>query len=769
MRRGAAALVLVMSAVVPSGRAQTSSIVLTGHVIASDTGDPLRNARVVVGAVRDLPALLTDIDGRFSITVGADACCAITVTKPGYAKTTVKAPAQREPLTVRLSRGSAISGSVIDENGDPVIRASVIVETLPEDGKRGAVIAAPRTDDLGEYRAGSLPAGQVIVSMFASPAAIRMLPDGGIMTSGRGDPQSRVYFPGVSNVAQAATFSLRPGDEKTGINFTVTAAAIRSGQAEVRRDEREVPSRTSMVIGGHIFRPGGRPVIAAIVRLMPSGSTMAPPKLAFTDGDGAYRFVLPGQAAGTYRVAATSDGYVSVEYGQQRTLDAGEEISVAPGEERARIDITLARPGAFAGRLFDEYGDPVEGVAVRASQVRWVDGRRRLVELAPFTRPTDDLGRFRIFGLEPGEYVVSAGVGQILTGQPSADLPGYGTTYYPGTPNPAEAQRVVVGRSQDVSGIDFPIARVKTSRVAGRAVDSTGEPITGGIALVPSRRSGAVVATQLGAKIERDGQFEFPNVTPGEYVLQSSRHRSSGWNEGESSSQFVTVNGVDVADLVVRTTVGSTLSGRVVLSGGGTIAPGQIELLAMPADTDLSPLIGGGPARATPDEDLKFQMAGLSGPRRLRVTRVPPGWGLQAILANGSDVTDTPLPFGKPGQSLTDVEVVLSQRVTIVSGRATTRGRGIAASILVFAADRQLWYPQSRFFKRTTSAADGTFTIEGLAAGEFLAAAVDTLPGVRNGDDWQDPEYLDTLVVRARPLTLSDGGRASLTLDVLPR
>jgi hypothetical protein len=509
--------------------------------------------------------------------------------------------------------------------------------------------------------------------------------------------------------------------------------------------------------------------MGAAVRLLPSASTQAPPKLAFTDAEGTYQFVLPKEAAGTYRLSASGQGYLGTVYGQRRASDPGEEITVAAGDTRDRLVMTLSRPGRIAGRLFDENGDPVEGVALRASQVRWVDGRRRLVELSPFTRPTDDLGRYRIFGLQPGEYVVSAAVGQIELGVPLVDLPGYGTTYFPGTPNPSEAQRVVVGRSEEVMSVDFPIARVKTARVAGRAVDSAGEPITGGIALTPSRRSGAVVATQMGAKIAPDGRFEFPSVAPGEYVLQSSRHRSGGWNEGESSSQFVTVAGADVTDLVVRTSVGSAVSGRVVLDGSGTFRPGQIEVLAVPADSDLAPQIGGGPARCTPDEDLAIQLAGLVGPRRLMVTRVPPGWTLQAILLNGVDVTDTPLPFGQADQSLTDVEVVLSQRVTSVTGRVISSGRPTVASILFFAADRTAWYPQSRFFRRAVSAADGTFNVTGLPPGQYMVAAVIALPGDGRGNDWQDPDYLDTLMVRARGVALSEGAHATLPLTVLAR
>jgi hypothetical protein len=69
---------------------------------------------------------------------------------------------------------------------------------------------------------------------------------------------------------------------------------------------------------------------------------------------------------------------------------------------------------------------------------------------------------------------------------------------------------------------------------------------------MPSRRSGGSGDRTDGRPDRADGWFEFPNVSPGDYVLQASRHRSAAWNEGESSTQFVTVNGVDVRDLVVR-------------------------------------------------------------------------------------------------------------------------------------------------------------------------------------------------------------------------
>jgi protocatechuate 3,4-dioxygenase beta subunit len=771
MRRYAAAFVLLLCALAPLGRAQPGGVI-AGRVVAADTGDPLRNALVTVTTPRDLPPVLTDANGLFSIAAPSEGGT-VSVAKAGYAKTTVTLQAPAEAVVLKLFRGAVLSGAVMDDKGDPVIGVSVIVEAVPVKGQSAAVLAAPLTDDLGEYRASGLEAGQVTVSIFASPTSIRMISGSRgvtIQVGGPGDPAQRVYFPGVLNVGQAATLSLQPGDDKTGVDFTVGTVALLFNRGAVVREERQEPERSAAVISGRVLRPGGRPLAGAIVRLIPALSTLAPPKLAFTDGQGAYRFVIPEAAAGSYRVAANGPGYLGTEYGQRRASDPGEEITVAAGDTRDRVDLTLQRPGTIAGRLFDENGEPVEGVAVQAAQVRYVDGRRRLVESAPRTRPTDDQGRYRIFGLQPGEYFVSAAVGQVETFQPLAELPGYGTTYFPGTPNPAEAQRVTVGRSQDVAGIDFAIARVKTARLSGRAIDSKGDPITGGIALMASRRSGTVATRQMGARIEPDGRFEFPNLAPGEYVLQASRHRSSGWNEGESFSQFVTITGVDVSDVQIRTSTGSTVSGHVTLEGGGTFSPGQIQLSAAPVDPDLSPMIGGGAARAVPDEDLEFQFAGLSGPRRLTVNRVPPGWTLQAILLNGIDVTDTPLPFGKADQSLSDVDVVLSHHVTRLTGQVNARGRPSAgSSILLFSADRQAWYPQSRFFKRAISASDGAFSVEGLPPGEYLAAALDAVPGGRDGDDWQDPDYLETLMARARRITLSEGAHLSLTLTVQAR
>jgi hypothetical protein len=150
--------------------------------------------------------------------------------------------------------------------------------------------------------------------------------------------------------------------------------------------------------------------------------------------------------------------------------------------------------------------------------------------------------------------------------------------------------------------------------------------------------------------------------------------------------------------------------------------------------------------------------------------RTPPEWALKEIRVNGIDATDRPLPFGRRDQSLTDVEVVLTDRINTITGAvADDRGQLTpGASVIIFSADRGLWYPASRFLRIAAAGAGGAFTLAGLPYGSYYAAAVEKPPN--DGDDaWQDPEHLRSLVTRASSVTLGDGQTVALTLRLAPR
>ncbi len=143
---------------------------------------------------------------------------------------------------------------------------------------------------------------------------------------------------------------------------------------------------------------------------------------------------------------------------------------------------------------------------------------------------------------------------------------------------------------------------------------------------------------------------------------------------------------------------------------------------------------------------------------------------LKEVRVNGVDATDRPLPFGRPNQSLTGVEVVLTDRVSELAGTVTD-DRGAPARdarVVAFSSDRGRWYPGSRFHRATASDADGAFTIAGLPFGNYYVAALSQLPP--GGDDgWQDPQVLETLARTASSVTVRDGEKQVVTLRVSGR
>ena len=76
-----------------------------------------------------------------------------------------------DPLEVRLPRGAAIVGRVFDPVGLPAVAADVRVRRVLAAADRGGIPinVAIDTDDLGEFRVGSLPAGDYAIYIEPQP------------------------------------------------------------------------------------------------------------------------------------------------------------------------------------------------------------------------------------------------------------------------------------------------------------------------------------------------------------------------------------------------------------------------------------------------------------------------------------------------------------------------------------------------------------------------------------------------------------------------
>jgi carboxypeptidase family protein len=512
------------------------------------------------------------------------------------------------------------------------------------------------------------------------------------------------------------------------------------------------PAENSAVVKGRVVGPDGRPL--GQVQLTLQGSQARDPRHETTNADG--RYEAGGLTADSYTVIASKTGYATTEFGQRRVSYPGTKVRVRDGETAERIDFVLPRATAIAARVSDENGDSVQGASVSLLQLQFANGRRTLVD-AGQRRLTNDLGRVRLFGVQPGRYAIVA--------RPATSglfrLPGYAPTYYPGSLSVGDAQLVTVAPGGADASIELRLVPGRVTKVSGIALDSNEQAYTGRLLLSPSERSGGV-GTTLQASPRPDGSFEFINVPPGDYLLQTGF-------PGAFASQFVSVADTDVAGLALRTAIGSAVRGRITLEGAqSSIKVNEVKVYFVLTDLDSGP--SPGTYRAKIDEEGNFEYVGLFGPMLLRPF-AGSRWLVKSIRADGLDITDTPMPFGRQDQSLTDVEVIMTNRGAAVTGSvADARGQPVSAcTVIVFAADRDRWQRASRFIKASRCEADGAFEVRGLPGAEYFAAAVDRLDGSEASGEWEDSAILEALAPHAVRLALTEGQAASASLRLITR
>ena len=128
-----------------------------------------------------------------------------------------------------------------------------------------------------------------------------------------------------------------------------------------------------------------------------------------------------------------------------------------------------------------------------------MQGIRRLTSVR--SAQTNDIGQFRIYGLQPGSYYVAAtaraaGGSPIQFADPSTQAVrggrGLAPTFFPGTVSAEGAQRIEVAAGTELPGVDFSLLAVRLARISGVVVDSRGKPANDhAVLLQPARSDGA--------------------------------------------------------------------------------------------------------------------------------------------------------------------------------------------------------------------------------------------------------------------------------------
>ncbi|HVG37893.1 MAG TPA: carboxypeptidase-like regulatory domain-containing protein, partial [Pyrinomonadaceae bacterium] len=355
------------------------------------------------------------------------------------------------------------------------------------------------------------------------------------------------------------------------LTFILLAASARV----VAQDDAE---RRDDAITGQVMDGGGQPIDRAMVYARRLGSMSgATARSAMTDASG--QFKISKLPPGVYSLWCSSPGYVN-NFSNQAGRP-GKPNYYHPGDAAT---LTLIKGGVISGRATDADGDPIVNASVRLLRVRDVEGRpaNNTGGYNAWMFATDDRGMYRIYGVEPGVYVVSVGgSGQEIYGRNSLydeDAP----TFHPSATRDA-ATEVLVREGQEANGIDI---RHRGER--GRAVRGV---ITGAIsggsdweAVTVTLKNAANGTDETFTYVntapgERSLRFELVGVPDGEYEIIAAR---GGWRAPDVVSSppiKVSIKGADVTGLTLNLVPLASIGGRVIFE----------PLPSRPTKTDATP------------------------------------------------------------------------------------------------------------------------------------------------------------------------------------
>lgn len=590
--------------------------------------------------------------------------------------------------------------------------------------------------------------------------------------------------------------------------ITLAGAAVAAWQAGAGGARPGAVPVGSAVVRGVVVTDAAdpQPLRRATVRLSGAGSTS---RVVGTDDEG--RFAFDRLPAGQFTVSATKAGFVPGSHGATRPgRGPGVPVAVADGQT---VDVAIRLlPGAvITGVLTDERGNPMPGITVTALNIRASGG-----PTMPSTYGvSDDRGMYRIFGLAPGDYVVSA-VPRLSPASSARGLPSglsvaavsdadvqraraagamagtgvgagsgpaqpprsvaYAQVFYPGTTDAAAAAMVRVGVGEERAGTDMTLRIVTLVRLAGTLVDGNGQPVTSAIVLLVPKRddpsslvdalvtAGAVTIPR--ATVSAAG-FAFSGVAPGQYTLVA---RTGSGQRGAVATQAgaptlwsisdLTVDDRDRMDLALRLAEGLTVTGRVVFERG-VAAPVDlttlnVSLVALSRMPDVASTF-----RATVQADGAFRVTSLAPGSYLMRAEGPLAsssgtrWVLKSAMVNGRDLADHPVAALADGTELPGVVVTLTDRGSGIAGRLIdTAGRPVTRySVVIVTRDRSLWLPNARRIRSVRPATDGSFAASALPAGEYAIAAVEDVEDA----DLSNVAFLSQVLESGVSLTVAEG------------
>ena len=568
LARALGTLVLVavaaLQAQAPVQRPKAGTGVISGLVTSDDPAPrPLRHAAVMLfaGDLSFPVTIVTDDAGRFVFGNLPAGAYGLAATKAGYVTASYGAKRagrgsgvpiavadgqQVSDITLRLPRGSVITGMVRSPSGAPMTRLNVQIYQVSTGG--GSRHLSPTavdvtTDDRGVYRAFGLAEGDYIIQV--SPSLATVATEARLVTaaevrwadaiaspSGAATPPppqgqsvsyAPMYFPGTADLAAASIVSLGSAEERSGVDITLAF----------------VPTAR---VSGTVLDQDGNP-IAAQVQLRPSATqsdllglmggalTVAPSRAG-----GGFEFpaVRPGQYTASVRTSPMGRGGAGVPMSVQLLTGAGPTSGllwasaevVVDGQDVSNIVLRLQPGMTVSGKVvYEGATQPSADVSTRVSLVAPPAGASAL-ELAASVLTSQTTatvaadGTFAVQRVIPGRYRLTVGsLGQLAGARVGATGWILKSAMLNGRDVSDEA--FVLRPNEDATGLVVTMTD-RPTELSGTVTDRSGRPAPGFPIMVFSTdraywTPGSRRVQQ--ARPASDGRYRLTGLPAGEYFV----------------------------------------------------------------------------------------------------------------------------------------------------------------------------------------------------------------------------------------------------------